>query len=745
MTRLALESRQFCPAPERSRRTSTKHVLVSLIWVLLLLAPAASAGSIGFYSGTFDPPTQAQLKIIACALGDASFSPQCRQFGEQISRLVVWVDSESDNDTYASARERVLMLRKALSKYEARVEIAAGNAVERENRARAFEAENSDAQAIRFVSDSAYKKLSPPADPNQLWVIIPVDREGNFRPVKTAEALPANAVILSHAEAFRGVSAAVLRERINAGTRPLALVSPEVKEVIEKLGLYQEVSADLAKLQRALFVEGWRNFLKDLNGACPTLLSRQECGGLDVRWRKIPIVTDSRMAAANEQEPPRLRYRKAQSEDRWAEKFSGTALSLLAGRPEFAKFKPIADDIGARILQGYPYGKLPHLRRVAIHSAAPGRVPAARLRPLTCSAPAGTYNMDIGQYVADRFPIAFAEFIRDQLKRGLISPRDLYVHNRPFADAVDFHQRDGYSEFYFLQTRRGQLHRNIYLAVRRNPAAYRVVLTDVRGFDRRANVLCQLERAHVFSAFQEVQSTAAPLFVFNPDGIAAKFSPEDILLFGFKGNWTRLLQANQWRRRPLVKEGLDIDVFSHRMLDQKIVVARNVYGDDANLVLDAFYKKGIRRVLYLGTAGAIADYEIGDVVIPDQFADGRGLSIDFAANAAQRYEPELAKLLKVHGHEKHGWVQSLFHETKQLLLDWRGQSVGSLDIEGLHLGRFAANHKELEVALLLVISDQTLGETTIEESNAYRDVIDASVDKLQAFFLPRWTKRNDGS
>jgi hypothetical protein len=47
------------------------------------------------------------------------------------------------------------------------------------------------------------------------------------------------------------------------------------------------------------------------------------------------------------------------------------------------------------------------------------------------------------------------------------------------------------------------------------------------------------------------------------------------------------------------------------------------------------------------------------------------------------------------------------------------------------------NHKDLNMAVLLVISDQTLGESTIEESNAYRDVIDASVDKLQAFFLPK--------
>jgi uridine phosphorylase len=354
--------------------------------------------------------------------------------------------------------------------------------------------------------------------------------------------------------------------------------------------------------------------------------------------------------------------------------------------------------------------------------------------------------MDIDQYIADRFPSSLADFIRDKLKQRLILPGDLYVHNRSIADVFSFHQRAGYSKLYFLQTRRGQLHRNIYIAVRPKPLGYRILMTDVRGRDRRANVLCQIDRVHLFATFQDVEArSAAPLFIFNTDGAAAKFAADDVMLFGFKGNWTRLLQANRWRRSPLVKEGLDIDVFTHPILKQKIVVARNVYGDDANIVLNAFYKKGIRRVYYMGTAGAIADYEIGDVVIPVEFVADRGTAIDFHRNAAQRYEPELASLLTVRGGEKHGWVQTVFHETKQLLLDWRGRSIGSLDIEGLHLGRFAMNHKDVEMAVLLVVSDQTLGESTIEESNAYRDVIDESVDKLQAFFLPKVAGRKDGS
>ena len=74
--------------------------------------------------------------------------------------------------------------------------------------------------------------------------------------------------------------------------------------------------------------------------------------------------------------------------------------------------------------------------------------------------------MDIVQYTADRFPEAFAVFLKEQFPTRSISPTDLYTHNQTVEDAYEFHRREGYSTFYFLQTRRGQLHRNIYLAVR---------------------------------------------------------------------------------------------------------------------------------------------------------------------------------------------------------------------------------------------------------------------------------------
>ena len=255
---------------------------------------------------------------------------------------------------------------------------------------------------------------------------------------------------------------------------------------------------------------------------------------------------------------------------------------------------------------------------------------------MACSAPQGAYNAEMDQYLADRFPRAFSAFLKEGTHRRSSLPVDLYVHNHPVEEAYELHRRAGYATFYFLQTRRGQSHRDIYLAVKSRPLAYRVVLTSVRGNDRQANVLCQIHRTNIFSNYRFVQSRQEqPLFVFNPTGDSLRLNQTDWLLFGFKGNWTRRLRAQNWQQQPLVKEGLDIDLFTHPKIKHRIVVARNVYGDDGLIILNAFYRKGGRQVLYLGTAGAIADYQIGDVVIPNEFTDRHYKVVPFEKNFAR--------------------------------------------------------------------------------------------------------------
>ena len=73
------------------------------------------------------------------------------------------------------------------------------------------------------------------------------------------------------------------------------LIDPAVKEVIEKLGLYQPVSEDLAALQKSLFEESWKGFLKDLKSACPSISNQKECADLGSAWDSISIATDDSM------------------------------------------------------------------------------------------------------------------------------------------------------------------------------------------------------------------------------------------------------------------------------------------------------------------------------------------------------------------------------------------------------------------------------------------------------------------
>jgi hypothetical protein len=726
------------------RKHSLKKVFpVALFTALVLLPPMVMAATVGFYSGTFDPPTQVEMGIVRCALGDTSVRQECAGIGKTLSRFVVSVNESIDEDTLASTRERALMVKKALQKYGDRVEImtAPGN---REETTRALLQDRNIEQLVQFIDSDSYQaaKSSPVnQDPKLLWMVFSLKKPEGPAPALDLKTLPANVKLFVEIEQPQGSAASAVQKVIQSGGATAGLIDPAVKAVIEKLSLYQEVSEDLAKLQRSLFEESWTGFLKDLKSACPSTLGDKDCTSLASSWETIAIVnedqinrTDPKASSANS-----LVYKKAQSEDRWAEKFTDTALKSLHGSASYGKLKPVAVDMSSKMYLGYPEGKLFHLRKVFVQmKRSSGERPKVSQKPVACSAPPGKYDMNIVQYTDDRFPKAFAVFLKEQFLTRSISPTDLYTHNQTVEDAHEFHRRDGYSTFYFLQTRRGQLHRNIYLAVRPKPYNYRVVFTNLRGLDQEADVYCQISHSDTFTSLRSVHSKRElPLFVFNPSGISLKLNDKDWLLFGFKGKWEKVLLEQNWQRHPLVKEGLDIDLFTHPTIKQKLVIARNVYGDDANIIMETFYKKGVRQVVYLGTAGAIANYQVGDVVTPSEFIDNNNISVSFRQNLAHAYGTELSRQVTVHDQTKHGRVPTIYHETLALLLDWKVKSIAAMDVEGFYLAKFARSHPDLKMAALFVISDQTLGASTIDDSEARLDVIDEYVYKLVAFFLPK--------
>src|SRR5262249_20828606 len=158
----------------------------------------------------------------------------------------------------------------------------------------------------------------------------------------------------------------------------------------------------------SLFEESWKGFLKDLKSACPSISNQKECADLASAWDSISIATDGSMDRTDGKKSSAdvLIYKRAQSGDRWAEKFTDTALKSLQGSAPSAQSKPLEEDLSSKISQGYTDEKLFHLRKVFVKKQRPPMDPLkVTQKPASCSPPRGPYHMDIVDYTSDRFPM----------------------------------------------------------------------------------------------------------------------------------------------------------------------------------------------------------------------------------------------------------------------------------------------------------------------------------------------------
>src|SRR4029077_2701000 len=265
-------------------------------------------------------------------------------------------------------------------------------------------------QLIRFIDADSYgpAKSSPASqDPRLLWVVVPVKQQSGSSQAIDPKNLPPNAKLLSGIESLTGESSAAVQKAIKAGGTMEGLFDPAVKEVIERLGLYQPVSEDLAALQKSLFEESWKDFLMDLKSACPSISNQKECADLASASDGVSIVTDEQLNRTDRKDSSAavLIYKRAQSADRWAEKFTNTALKPLQGSASYAQFKPVAEDMSSKVYQGYPDAKLFHLRKVFVQNQRSSKEPLkVSQKSAACSPPRGPYHMDIAEYTPDRFP-----------------------------------------------------------------------------------------------------------------------------------------------------------------------------------------------------------------------------------------------------------------------------------------------------------------------------------------------------
>src|SRR5262245_48827883 len=206
----------------------------------VLFPPMVGAVTVGFYAGNFDPPTLREMVMVRCAFGDASVHKECQDLGKKISRVVVVVNQAGDEDPLTSTRERVLMVKKALQKYDDRVEIVTASG-DSEEKARSLLRGKNVEQLIWFIDEESYeaaRSSSANQDPRLLWVVVPLKQARSSSSIDTST----NVKLLSGIGELKGESSAAVQKAIQAGGTMQGLFDPTVKGVIERLGLYQPVS-----------------------------------------------------------------------------------------------------------------------------------------------------------------------------------------------------------------------------------------------------------------------------------------------------------------------------------------------------------------------------------------------------------------------------------------------------------------------------------------------------------------------
>lgn len=746
--------------------------------------------NVAYYNGTFDPPTLAHLEIIKCALGKVDKNFACQELGQKIDKVIVSVNKGGDKDTYTAAIERVLMLESALRVYGEKVQVIQSTPEERDqlknnllkDKINLYQMIGEDSFLnLKIDATELLKSNNNQSLGKSQFIILPRDSENSSNNTMNSEKIQ-NAISKSSGQVilfpnlssdFSTLSSTKARQNIDDGKALDGIVDSSVASIIRESGYYlKETQKEVKSLNEKLFIEGFNDFISDIEKACPQiLLSIQNKVYNNVQTKCSTIITEIK-------ESTKLVYKERQSESRWGEKYIEAVLSTIKD-PEIRDLMrlKIPYMIVSRF-QGKSYGKLPHLTPVdknILTFPSSGRIEIDeikenhKLNKLICSSEESfkdktNYNMDIDRYLWDRFPKGFMDFLKDLKSNGKLMSNSFYLSSETLQETLKkwseylIHPKD-YS-FYFVQTRRGQPHRNLYLFYNSLTQKYGLMATQVIGNDRRANVFCQIRLTEVFDHYFDLSAGSKnDFFQFNEEGQKLSLNSNDLLIFGYKTAWMEDLVSstkNKWKTTKLTN-GSVVDLELMEISDSegnqevesskksptkklsRLILARNVFGDEASFVLEKLYEKGLRKVLYMGTAGALPNLEIGSITLPTSFVDKSLKDISFD----QSWAVELLKKgsipdsIPVLSGMKHAWVPHLFDETKHQLIRWRKHGVASIDVEGYHISKFRMLHPDMQMALFYIISDQTLGSSTIEQSNSHTKTIRNSVLELIRILRPQ--------
>lgn len=389
------------------------------------------------------------------------------------------------------------------------------------------------------------------------------------------------------------------------------------------------------------------------------------------------------------------------------------------------KFGQQAEKLLTSSLHNKIYAKLHSVQRVIQNSAS---------TPSFSSRPVGTlfslalprlvegqkHTMDIEAYCSDRFPKALIESL-------LFQEETTYFHQGSTKDAIAYHQFEGYTEVYEINSQAVRKLRAYHLVRNPTTSSVRFIVSNLLGEDTLRHVAYQFGVVSQFNNVQLVRHAATcPLFTILEQLQGVLFQPNDTLIIGFKNAISRrLLKNSEWVHTPFSESGLHIDICENTKTKKKIILSKCVFGDQLLELLNFFYKRGVRRYHYFGTAGSLSsDIHIGDAIIPLAFAT--------PLNPCLRFHNRATSLVNIVDNPKvkvvplHGWVQSPVQETEQFLKGLLRHGSQSIDVEARYYGEFCEAHPNVAASMVLFVSDEPFGKIGLEQFNTMEHYVDSA-------------------
>jgi nicotinic acid mononucleotide adenylyltransferase len=213
----------------------------------------ANAPRIGYYIGSFDPPTLAHRAAVIQAI---------RHFG--LVKVYITVNHNTDKDFNASIAERMRMLQLLFADQGDTVVILREPLEGRREFARWVLRRHPGEHLIGIFGDDTFEKNFKifAGEPRFDFVRI-------ARPMSTAECASDTYVPVVYDIMLKdadGLSSSEARRRISLGLDTSDILSPEVTRFIGASSLYPNVPADVLKVAEEEFLERWSTFQSRLTG-----------------------------------------------------------------------------------------------------------------------------------------------------------------------------------------------------------------------------------------------------------------------------------------------------------------------------------------------------------------------------------------------------------------------------------------------------------------------------------------------